>query len=112
MNSVINDLVTKAGVDRSSLYMAWDFTVASQESVTGRALSIRDDAFARLGENNLANRVIEGDSPVVQVNYVLRPVREPQPECSGNRRLQERPESAFRTRPSPECPGFRPDPDH
>lgn len=63
MESVINDLVTKAGVDRSSLYMAWDFTVASQESVTGRALTIRDDAFARLGDTNLANRKIEGTSP-------------------------------------------------
>ena len=30
MNSVISDLVNKAGVDRSSLYMAWDFTVASR----------------------------------------------------------------------------------
>ena len=70
MNDVIDDVVTKGGVDRSSLYMAWDFTVASQQSVTGRALQIRDDAFSRLGDNNLANRVIEGNSPVVDVTYV------------------------------------------
>ncbi len=66
MNSVIGDLESKAGVDRSSLYMAWDFTVASQESVTGRALKIRDDAFARLGDGgdtNLADRKIQGASP-------------------------------------------------
>ena len=41
--------------------MAWDFTVASQESVTGRATTIRDDAFARLGDTNLADRMIQGD---------------------------------------------------
>jgi hypothetical protein len=41
MNSVIGDLVNKAGVERSSLYMAWDFTVASQESVAGRAQQVR-----------------------------------------------------------------------
>ncbi|MGZ5488601.1 MAG: hypothetical protein ACXWF4_08720, partial [Candidatus Aminicenantales bacterium] len=63
MESIINDLVTKAGVDRSSLYMAWDFTVASEQSVTGRATTIRDDAFERLGDFNLANRTIEGSSP-------------------------------------------------
>ena len=67
MESVINDLVDKAGVDRSSLYMAWDFTVASQESVTGRAVEIRDDAFARLGDNNLADRKITGASPDIDV---------------------------------------------
>ncbi|MCB0870192.1 MAG: hypothetical protein KDB52_05110 [Solirubrobacterales bacterium] len=67
MESVIGDLVSKAGVDRSSLYMAWDFTVASQESITGRALKIRDDAFARLGDTNLADRKIDGDSPDVDV---------------------------------------------
>lgn len=63
MESVINDLQNKAGIYCSSLYMAWDFTVASQESVTGRALTIRDDAFERLGDSNLADRKIQGDSP-------------------------------------------------
>jgi hypothetical protein len=63
MNSVINTLVNDAGVNRNSLYMAWDFTVASQESVTGRATTIRDDAFERLGDTDLADRKIDGDSP-------------------------------------------------
>jgi hypothetical protein len=67
MESVINDLVNKADVDRSSLYMAWDFTIASEKSVTGRATEIRDDAFARLGDTNLADRKISGDSPDVDV---------------------------------------------
>ena len=43
--------------------MAWDFTVASQGSVTSRGPAGRDDAFARLGDNNLGNRVIEGSKP-------------------------------------------------
>ncbi len=43
-----------AGVDRSSLYLAWDFTVASQQSLTGPMLHIRDDAFAKLGSGSPA----------------------------------------------------------
>ena len=71
MNSIINTLVTKAGVNRPSLYMAWDFTVASQDSVTGRATTIRDDAFARLGDTNLADRKIQGVSPDWEITRVL-----------------------------------------
>ncbi len=33
----------------SNLYEAWDFTVASRQNVTGRLLSIRNNAFAQLG---------------------------------------------------------------
>lgn len=32
------------------LYLAWDFTVASEESLSGRVLAIRDDAYASIGE--------------------------------------------------------------
>jgi len=67
MESVIGDVVGKAGVERSSLYMAWDFTVASEESITSRALQIRDDAFARLGDLDLADREIDGDSPELEI---------------------------------------------
>jgi len=71
MESIIDDLVTKAHVDRDSLYMAWDFTVASEESVTGRATTIRDDAFARLGDTDLTDRTIDGDSPGWAITRVL-----------------------------------------
>ena len=37
------------GIDRSDLYLAWDFTVASTRNITGRMLAMRDDAFASLG---------------------------------------------------------------
>ena len=39
----------RAGISRSSLYLSWDFTVASTNNVSGRLRFIRDDAFARLG---------------------------------------------------------------
>ena len=50
----------RAGIQRSSLYLAWDFTVASDENNTGRELSMRNAAFAALGDNNLADGVVEG----------------------------------------------------
>jgi hypothetical protein len=52
-----------AGIKRSSLYLAWDFTVASDENNTGRELAIRNAAFAALGDNNLADGKVEGSSP-------------------------------------------------
>ncbi|MER7442425.1 hypothetical protein [Micromonospora avicenniae] len=48
MKRVLADL-TRAGVKRHSLYLAWDFTVASRQGLTGRMLAIRDGAFADLG---------------------------------------------------------------
>src|SRR5947207_1194341 len=38
----------RAGIGRSNLYLAWDFTVASAHSLAGRMLAIRNDAFAQL----------------------------------------------------------------
>ncbi|MBM4243004.1 MAG: hypothetical protein FJ148_04210 [Deltaproteobacteria bacterium] len=40
----------KAGVARDDLQLAFDFTVASTESITGRMRRMRDDAFVRLGD--------------------------------------------------------------
>ncbi|MEL5957715.1 hypothetical protein AADR41_23665 [Streptomyces sp. CLV115] len=39
----------RAGVRSEGLYLAWDFTVASTRGLTGDLLTIRDDAFRRLG---------------------------------------------------------------
>lgn len=39
-----------AGIARSELQLAWDFTVASQRSISERMLHIRDDALATLGD--------------------------------------------------------------
>jgi len=38
------------GVTTDGLYLAWDFTVASAESLSGRLLSIRNQAYASLGD--------------------------------------------------------------
>lgn len=48
---------------RKGLYMAWDFTVASADNLAGRVLAMRDDAFERLGDTDLADRTVQGSSP-------------------------------------------------
>jgi hypothetical protein len=40
-----------AGVARGSLQIAWSFTVGSRESITGRLVSMRDQALAMAGED-------------------------------------------------------------
>ena len=49
MEQVFTDL-GEAGVAREDLYLAWDFTIASERNLSERLLHIRDDAFADLGE--------------------------------------------------------------
>ncbi len=53
----------RAGIGRGTLYEAWDFTVASEKDLTSRLLSIRDNAFAQLGDDDLGNGKVEGHSP-------------------------------------------------
>jgi hypothetical protein len=60
----------KAGVRRRNLYLAWDFTVASRQSLAGRALHIRDRAFAQLGDTNLRDLTVQGGSPAFTVDVV------------------------------------------
>ena len=59
-----------AGIERSSLYLAWDFTVASDANNTGRELSMRNDAFAQLGDTNLADGIVQGTRPAFEVTKV------------------------------------------
>src|SRR3954449_3548704 len=61
----------KAGIKRDkNLFLAWDFTVASERNLTHRMLHIRDDAFAQLGDTNLEDMKIEGSAPQFQVTRV------------------------------------------
>jgi hypothetical protein len=53
----------RASINRSNLYEAWDFTVASRRNLTGRLLAIRNNAFAQLGDTNLADGTPEGRAP-------------------------------------------------
>ena len=61
----------RAGIGTSSLTLAWDFTVASERSLTARMLHIRDDAFAQLGDPNLADGKVEGRAPQYTITGVV-----------------------------------------
>ena len=50
--------------------MAWDFTVASERSLAGRMLHIRDDAFGTLGDTNLRDLTVAGSSPTFTIDTV------------------------------------------
>jgi hypothetical protein len=57
----------RAGIPRQDLYLAWDFTVASRRTLSGRMLSIRDRAFAELGDRNLRDLRVGGSAPPFSV---------------------------------------------
>jgi hypothetical protein len=69
MESLLRTL-RRAGIDRKDLYLAWDFTVASQRSTAGRELWMRDDAFGKLGDGNLADLSAAGRAPDFTVDKV------------------------------------------
>ena len=80
---------------RSSLYLAWDFTIASQRNISERVTSIRDNAFAALGDSNLVDRRIKGAPAGFQAR------RRPGARAVRRRRLpggRERPAAAPRLR--------------
>lgn len=57
----------RAGIARKDLYEAWDFTVASRRDLSARMLSIRNNAFAELGDTNLADGIVAGHAPAFTV---------------------------------------------
>ena len=59
--------LARAHIARRSLYEAWDFTVASSAGVSSRLLAIRDNAFAQLGDFDLADGVVAGRPPAYTV---------------------------------------------
>jgi hypothetical protein len=68
MERIFGDLA-KAGVRRGDLQLAWDFTIASTESLTGRMIAIRDDAFRVLGDaapTFTVDTVTENPNPYVR----------------------------------------------
>jgi hypothetical protein len=62
--------LSRAGVSQASVYLTWDFTVASDRSLTARMLSIRNDAFRQLGDTNLGDGAIQGRPPSFAVTGV------------------------------------------
>ena len=55
----------RAGVNRSELYLAWDFTVISDQDLTGRLVHIRNDALAKLGDSTPGDLVVQGNAPTI-----------------------------------------------
>ena len=64
----IFDDLALSDIARRDLYLAWDFTVASRQSLTDRAVSIRDDAFRQLGDTTLADFQVQGAAPQFVMN--------------------------------------------
>ena len=55
-----------AGVNRADTFLAWSFTVASANSLAGRALAMRDDAFGQLNGQAPKFSVQESESRDLQ----------------------------------------------
>jgi hypothetical protein len=83
------------GISRDNLYLAWDFTVASDESTTGRALEIRDDAFARLGDANLADRKITGSAPSFTIDGYCDAGNLASTDCESNGGPADEPDTSW-----------------
>jgi hypothetical protein len=69
-SDALKTALDKAKVKSSTVYLAWDFTVGSDKSLTSRLLAIRDDAFRQLGDTNLADGKIAGHPPGFTVTSV------------------------------------------
>src|SRR4051794_2957555 len=84
--------LARQGIEPKSLYLAWTFTIASTDNITGRMVHIRDDAFAPLGADgapaftvdtvtdNYSDKVarrVEGTFTVP--NYLVPPVNAKDP---------------------------------
>ncbi len=63
-------ILKRAGIGPRGLYRTWAFTVASEQSLAGRALHIRDDAFRSIGDMNLKDGRPDGHSPTFKVTDV------------------------------------------
>jgi hypothetical protein len=70
----------RAKVSRKSVDVAFDFTVASDKSLTSRLLAMRNDAFKQLGDTNLADGTIQGSAPKYTITDVKNFTPEENPE--------------------------------
>lgn len=58
------------GFERNSIQLGWDFTIASRNALTGRLLSMRNRAFAALGDKTMADGKIQGRQPKYRITEV------------------------------------------
>jgi hypothetical protein len=82
------EALRRAKVGTRDLYLAWDFTVAGERSLSGRMLHIRDDAFAALGDRDLADLEVDGEPPRTFVTSVEELTEEENPRIA--RRVEGR----------------------
>jgi hypothetical protein len=66
----VRKALKRAKVARKTVYVAFDFTVASDKSLTNRLLAIRNDAFKQLGDTDLADGNIQGAAPKYTITDV------------------------------------------
>ena len=64
------DPLAAAGVEPGQLFLAWDFTIISEQNMAGRVLAMRDHAFSLLGDTDLTDLEIQGSSPSFTVDAV------------------------------------------
>ena len=77
----------RAGIARADLYLAWDFTVASAHSLPSGCCRIRDDAFAQLGDKNLADlKVAAAPRPTVHASTQGHATSRPAAPTAASRR--------------------------
>lgn len=65
----IFETLKKAGLKRRDLYLAWDFSTASNENNYKRVLSMRDRAFKdELGDSTMGDQIVQGDAPEFHID--------------------------------------------
>ena len=70
----------RVGIGTRDAYALFEFTVGSQQSIQGPLLHMRDDAFAQLGDANLADLQVAGRAPAFEVTEVKDFTPEENPE--------------------------------
>ncbi|HEX8101748.1 MAG TPA: hypothetical protein VF533_03985 [Solirubrobacteraceae bacterium] len=63
-------LAKRAKIKAKGIHVAWEFTVGSEQSLQSRLLRMRDDAFAKLGDTDLADTRVDGKAPAFKVTGV------------------------------------------
>ena len=56
-NNYIFPALEANGIDRNTLQLTWEFTVMSQKVQTNTMVTMRDDAFSRIKNNNVEYRI-------------------------------------------------------
>jgi hypothetical protein len=80
----------RAGVSRASLYLAWDFTVASRQGLTKTSLFMRKNALAALGDTTPGDGVVQGHAPKFVIDSCTVATGTPPAGCTTSNTLDPR----------------------